>query len=903
MTANPELPASFEQLFALSHYARDVAERWPALIEHTLPTLEQPLDAATVQLALQEQLKHASDEPAQLSALRLFRHQQLVAIAWRDVVADVALEQTLADLSSLAQICIEVALGLASQRLQATFGLPTDGAGDPQYPVVFALGKLGGGELNFSSDIDLIMAFEHSGQSNGKRSIANEVWFAKLVQTLTNLLAKVTADGFCYRVDWRLRPFGEAGRPALSFSAMEHYYQRDGRDWERYAWIKARPVAGDIEAGQRLLSTLRPFIYPRYLDYTAFDALRSMKAMIQAEVERKELLDDIKLGAGGIREIEFVVQAFQLIRGGPDPELRDQRLLPTLSRLGEKKLLSQREVAELADAYRFLRTLENRCQQLADEQRHRWPADETRRQDIATAMGFSDWNTLQSELASHRQVVSERFASVFAEQIEGVDGHWQAVWQQCVDGEQPAQIAPAAAAQLTALARSSRRALGQRGRQRLDQFMPHLLAICAQQPNPETALLNVLTVVSRIATRSAYLALLHERPPILRRLIKLCAASPWLAERLAAQPARLDELIDPRLLTIPSRDEIERAVAHQLQGQEGDLEAEMVALREQKTRVSLTLAAALLDGRAEPSLIAVRLAELATVILQQVFAIAWRDMVARHGEPSSSSARVSPQFAVIGYGSLGSRELNFGSDLDLVFLFDHIDLRGTTVGVKPISNEQFVMRVGQRIVHLLATRTHAGRLYEVDTRLRPNGNSGLLVSSLEGFADYQQNHAWTWELLALTRARFVAGHPGLASRFAEVRKQVLETPRDGTKLNADTVSMRERMRQQLDHGNADQFDLKHGPGGKVDLDFMSQFHRLTANPENNALLASTDTPSGLADDPRLIESYWFYLDQLQRLALKDRPALLDHALCQNARAVVQREWSVVFDLSASDSNP
>lgn len=849
-------------LFAVSAYAEEIYRRWPELLEQ----VDTPFGPAAIRDDLRRRFVDASTEDRMLSAIRRVRHRELIAIAWRDIANHAPVWTVLDELSNLADLLVHAVVERSFAELCERLGKPLSHDGRPQRPVVFGLGKLGGQELNFSSDIDLIMAFPESGQTDGKRPLSNEEFFARLVPMVTRRLGKVTADGFAYRVDWRLRPFGSVGRPALSFAAMENYYQRDGRDWERYAWIKARPVAGDLQAGHDFLQTIRPFIYPRYLDYTAFDQIRQMKSSIEQEVQRKDLRDNIKLGPGGIREIEFVAQAFQLIRGGVEPRLRGNQLRPTLAMLAELGLLEQTTSDDLKAAYVLLRRVENRFQQVADEQTHTPPNDDVRRDAIASSLGFADWKKLNETLTQQRQRVTSEFRAMFAGSTP-THSDWSTQWQAARD-EEDSKLAPFGAepwrqARLTLL--RAERTLGERARRRLNQFAPSWLGTCANHANPDDALDHSQTVIQRIATRSAYLALLVERPAVLTRLVDLCAASPWLAELLAEQPMLLDELIDPRLFVVPDRQAIAAATTAAMKVADGS-EAELQALNEVKQRCAFAIACARLDQRIDPVATARCLTVLAEVLLGNILLIAERDLADRYGQPSGSK----PQFAVIGYGSLGAEELNFQSDLDLIFLYDGIDTRGETRGQRPLSNLQFLARLGQRIVHLLTSKTRGGRLYEVDTRLRPNGNSGLLVSSLESFAAYQHDEAWTWELLALTRARWVAGDKALAARFSDARHRALGKVRDRQTLRNDARHMREKMRQTLDRSGAKNFDLKHGLGGKVDLEFISQYQRLI---DRDAEVPTT-TYAGLAGIDQAAEAYTDCLALLQAQALAQQPGIV-----------------------------
>ncbi|HTL15107.1 MAG TPA: bifunctional [glutamate--ammonia ligase]-adenylyl-L-tyrosine phosphorylase/[glutamate--ammonia-ligase] adenylyltransferase [Thermomonas sp.] len=778
--------------------------------------------------------------------LRRHRQAESTRLVWRDAVAGDPVEAILAGSTTLAEDCLRSALAALEAEFAGRFGQLREADGAPRRLVVFALGKLGGGELNFSSDVDLVYAYDGDGNamSDGERPLAAQDYFARLGQQLARLLDEVTADGFCHRVDLRLRPFGNAGRVALSFAAMEQYFQREGRDWERYAWQKARPVAGDLAAGERLLQALRPFVYRRYLDYGALDGLRGMKAAIAAEVARQELADDIKRGPGGIREIEFLVQALQLIRGGREPALRERRLLPALAALVRAGHVQPATGAMLADAYRFLRLLENRLQMLGDAQVHALPAAGEARERIALGMGRDGWPALADELAQWRAQVAAEFASLLAPRRPARgDGDLARYWRALPDAADAAALDDAAfegAAELHASLRDFARAPGVRDlsdatRARLDRVLPALLQAAAASARPDAVLRRLLPLLHNLLKRASYLALLDEQPAALRRLVDVLARSALLGERLAAHPLLLDELLDVRIGgALPARKAMRAECLASLRG--GDVEASLHALNEVRHALSFRLALALLDGRCDAGDCARRLAWLADAVVEAVLQVGRAELEAAHGPLPGA------RFAVLGYGSLGGEELGFGSDLDLVFLYD-APADAMSDGARPLDAARWSARLGQKLVALLGTGTGAGRLFEVDVRLRPDGAGGLLVSSLASFAEYQRERAWTWEHQALARARGVAGDPGLLAAFDQVRAAVLARPRDPAALANDVSAMRQRMRAELDRSDAGLFDIKQGEGGLVDLEFLLQFLLLRDAGARPDLLAPRATPA------------------------------------------------------------
>jgi glutamate-ammonia-ligase adenylyltransferase len=840
------------RLLLASDFAFEVLRAEPALL--TADGLERLRDSAPA-ASRADALVRGTDDPQ--AALRRFRRAEAVRLVFRDVNGLDEVSDTLAGTTDLYEVLIARALRLAEASARARHGTPRDAEGRPQSLVVLALGKLGGGELNFSSDVDLVLAYPEAGATDGARAVDNAEFFTRVAREFVRLLADATADGIAARVDLRLRPFGESGPVVASFAAMEQYYQREGRDWERYAWIKARPVAGDLAAGKRLLEILRPFVFRRYFDYTALAGLRDMKTLIDAEVARRDLADDLKLGAGGIREIEFVVQLLQLIRGGRDTTLRARGLLPALQACAARGYLTQQRARELRTAYLFLRQLENRVQMFGDRQLHALPPDPLARARLALALDHPDWSALVAALNRQRERVSAIFADVL--QPEGDAGHaparkttstgdGQDLWRRARDGNlDGARLAAAGFATpepgVDALRHvAGLHGLSARGARRIEHLLPDLIDAAAATSAPTDALVRLCRLVQAVARRSAYLALLQEQPAARARVAALCAESAFLAERVIAQPLLLDDVLAPRVAHLAHGvADLRTALAQQLAAAQagGDAEAVLTAIAEWRGSYRMRTGLAFRDGAADAVATACALAELADTVVGAVLELAERELVAQHGRLPGAGTGI----AVLGYGSLGGKELGFNSDLDLVFVYDAARGETTSDGARPLDGARWYARLAQRVVHWLSAPTRGGRLYEVDTRLRPDGGKSLLVASLPAFITYQRERAWTWEQQALVRARAVAGDAALGARFTRERGTVLGQPRDRAQVIADVCRMRVEWRKQRDRSDAGLLDLKQGAGALLDIQFLLQGLVLLHAHAQPGLTAHGDTPS------------------------------------------------------------
>lgn len=921
--------AELAAAFACSDFVAEVVTGSPGLLaalqrDGALDRPRAPGEADALAMAL---VADGGDEPGFMSALRQLRHRELVRIAWRDLLHGASLEETLAELSGLADAAIRAALAFATRVLAPRFGLPRGADGGLQDLLVLGMGKLGGGELNFSSDVDLVFLYPSAGETDGRKRVASEEYFTRLGQALIRLLDAPTADGFVFRVDMRLRPFGESGPLVAGIGAFEDYLQQHGRDWERYAYVKARAITAVDSYAALYEDVVRPFVFRRYLDYGVFESLREMKEMISREVARRELQDNVKLGPGGIREVEFVVQSLQLIRGGSDRRLQSASLLGVLPMLAGSKLLADETVADLGDCYRFLRRVENRLQMVHDAQVHSLPEVPFERARLAAAMGYGDWQRLAPALESVRQRVTRHFRDVVfgPERIAGQPSaaDLAALWALEPDPRRVAEDVAAlgladpaaAAAQLLELRRSVYfMRLDQHGRRRLGVLLPRMLRCLVGQPadgNPaqrQAVLLRRLrSIVESIGMRTAYLSLLNENPQALARLVELCGHGDFLAAQVAAFPILLDELVDERVFEdLPDRRQFARELDARLDHAGEDEERQVDALRHFRRAARFRIALLDLAGRLPLMVVSDRLTDVAELILERAMQMAWSQLVIIHGEPRcNGDAPRTAGVAAIGYGKLGGWELGYASDLDLVFLHDSAGVGQQTAGPKVVDNAVFFTRLGQRMVHLLTVHTAAGRLYEVDMRLRPSGKGGMTVTQLEAFADYQAHEAWTWEHQALLHSRSVAGSAAIRAEFERIRRDVLMHHVRRDTLREDVRAMRERMRSELGRSGAAEFDLKQDPGGIADIEFLAQYWVLRWAGEHPPLCTFSDTirqlesvgSAALVEHrvvDMLVDAYREYRRAAHRLSLEERPAVVAAAPFAATRSAVSAIWDEVM---------
>ncbi|MEQ1559960.1 MAG: bifunctional [glutamate--ammonia ligase]-adenylyl-L-tyrosine phosphorylase/[glutamate--ammonia-ligase] adenylyltransferase [Methyloglobulus sp.] len=909
---------SIAKAWCCSEFIAESCTRKPELLVDLVNSGD--LDSVYSEQAYQTKLANliVSDEAELMTQLRHFRRREMVRIAWRDLADWAELSETLLDLSQLADACIQAALAFLYQQACELRGTPLLADGSPQQIMVLGMGKLGAYELNYSSDIDLIFAYPEDGELPDRKSTSYGEFFTRLCQKLVKVLNDITVDGFVFRTDIRLRPFGDSGAVIMTFDGMENYYLTQAREWERYAMIKARQVAGDFRMGAQLMAMLKPFVYRRYLDYGAFEELRGLKLQITQELKRKDRMENIKLGLGGIREIEFIGQAFQLIRGGHEKSLQTRGILDVLSILGQVKLLPQTDVDQLSQSYRFLRRVENHIQQYQDKQTHDLPTTEQAKLILAYSLDFQDWRSFKSELDRVRTAVHAVFDQVFAvSKQQNKDKLSQKIWSCVADDEELQDLLESYGFQHTEETlkaikdfknSTALRRMTTKGAGIVDRLLPQLIESAKLVDNPDETLVRLVKLFEAVAGRNVYLALLSENPDALNQLIRLASASAWICDYLALYPVLFDELLDTRTLYEPlKRDDLNQQLKALLAAIDSqDLESLMIALRQFKHLNVLRVAAADIMDVIPIMVVSDYLTYIAESIVAYVIERTWLMLTEKHGFPPGTS-NDNINFAVIGFGKLGGIELGYGSDLDLVFLYDCPDGNAMTSGEKPLSCSQFYGRLGLKIRHILDTKMLSGVLYEVDMRLRPSGDSGLLVTHIGVYEDYLKNQAWTWEHQALVRGRFIAGDLRLKASYEGIRHRILSLTRDETQLKTEVSEMREKMRAALDTKEANKFDLKQSKGGIADIEFIVQFGVLANAAKHATLTTYTDNVrllEGLAehgfispiDAENLRTAYCTYRDVGHKQVLQGDKAVIDEIEVDGLRKQVEGIWHKVIEL-------
>lgn len=921
--------AQAERVWLLSEYVHKQLCRSPQWLADFLTPAEQLVEPSVVQFCAGE--AHWGqvvaddielpewDEKTLMQQLRRYRHWWMTRLIASDIEQTVQLETLTAHLSKLADMAVNVSQQWSMHNYLSLYGQALDSHGQPQKLIVIGMGKLGGFELNLSSDIDLLFAFrEHGETQGGKKSLSHQEYFTKIGQKLIQHLDQVNAEGFVFRVDMRLRPFGQSGALVMNMDSLENYYQDQGRDWERYAMIKARVMAGDAQDVCEFEALRRPFVYRKYLDFGAIGALRDLKSMIAKEVRRKGIEHNIKLGEGGIREVEFIVQALQILHGGRDQSLQKPALFKVLPVLSEDGYLPEQQVQDLLEAYRYLRRVEHALQGFADEQTQLLPADDKERERLAYQVGEAGWQALNDTLWQYRHKVHRYFQSLIDDGEENsCDELAQEAWRMILKQPHDAHLISEAIEGIAwqkaeEVAKQLEQFLSSRavvymqpiGQERLAVFLAALMTCLPEEANPDLVLQRIIPIMEAVTRRTAYLVLLSENQSAIVHLIGLCRESVWFSEMISNSPALLDELLDANtLFSPPSKVQMAQELRQiLLRLPEEDEEAHMDAMRRFRRSIIMRIAACDITGILPLMKVSDHLTWLAEVLLEQVLQQSWHYLTQRHGYPTREKEAVTyPELAIVGYGKSGGIELGYDSDLDLVFIHNAAG-NGVTNGERSVDNLVFYTRLGQRIIHLLTSFTSAGRLYEVDMRLRPSGNSGLLVASLESFKDYQQKEAWVWEHQALCRARALAGDPELIQQFDQTRAEVLGRERDRIELKQEVLKMREKMRTHLDTSGADKgFDLKQGAGGIIDIEFMVQYLVLAWSHRFPALMTYSDNirqleaaaESGLLDADKvdkMKEAYTFYRATAHRQTLQKQGRLVPVETLEENQALIAQYW-------------
>ena len=838
--------ASFDAQIAKTFRASRYAERMCAAHSGLVATLEGAVDTPFTAKAMRAWLGEVTDEADFHARLRSLRRTVMIHTIFRDVNGLAPFTEVVETITDLAEVTLGAAQRFHKRAMAERFSLDAADAEAAQLMIV-GMGKLGGRELNVSSDIDLIFVHAEDGNANRQRSWHE--FHSEVGKRVIRALDQVGGDGFVFRVDMRLRPFGASGPLVSSIASLENYFITQARPWERYAWLKARAITGATSTIASLNSLARSFVYRRYHDYAAIEEMRSLHGQIRADATKRNRLDDIKVGVGGIREIEFVAQLFQLIRGGREPALQTRSTRKALSQLGALHIFTDARIAALQAAYIFLRNLEHRLQFLDDQQTQTLPANDDDRQRIAEAMNFTDWTAFLTELDRHRAIVTGEFEALFAALATNEktstpkpENDTSGLQVRTIAAELGTENAELIGTRIdTWLASSRTQTLSAKSRARMEALIPFALkAALVQDHAPATAVktfFRLFDLIEAIDKRETYLALLVEYPQVLERVARIAANSAWAAEFLRRHPILLDELIAPaeKNAALDWRAE-RRALQNACDAAHGDIEKQYELLRHAKQVATLKLNVADIESRLSVMALSDELSALADMLLDVALVLAWRALstITNRDERTADPAIQTPKnwqsppgFAIIGYGKLGSKELGYASDLDLVFLYDPAS------GIEP---DRYA-KLAQRLSSWLNTMTAGGVLYETDVRLRPDGDSGRLASSLDGFRLYQQTRAWTWEHQALTRARFCAGDAAMAAPFEAIRREIIAAPRDKQKLRAEITDMRDKMRAEK-KDRVDQLDLKHTRGGIVDVEFIVQYLILAYSNEHPEFLGN-----------------------------------------------------------------
>lgn len=905
------------QVAVASSYALNQLCRTPELLNSLHQITEFKLDDFPDII----DINHSPDLTEVKRTLRQYRHRKLIEIIYLDVVKQSPVEKVLRYLSDLADLLIDKALTVCEKQLAEKHGQPVDADGEPMRLNVIAMGKLGGRELNFSSDIDLICCYANDGDLTGFGQLSYQEFFSRTVRAMSKCLNENTEDGFVYRVDLRLRPWGDSGPVALSHAALEHYYQLHGREWEQYAMVKARVLTGSQSDRDNLASIFKPFVYRKYHDYRVFEGLATLKDKIDRQAQARGMSNNIKLGQGGIREIEFYIQAFQILKGGRNNQLQSTEIIHCFEVLESQSIIAIEIVHDLRDAYGYLRILENRIQMLADAQTHSLPEDELSRQRIATAMGEDNWQAVEQSQANKRSQVSAHFNELFkrdsdsAQQDElviddniGDDSNQleQIAWMESLGIHVASEIQSRLHGFFNSKAWGF---MSARAKQRFGALLPDLLREVSKRNQQNVLFERLLKLFSSIAGRSVYFELLHQNRVLRVKLVDLFNKSEWIAEEVALYPMLLEQLIqtgdlDHRL----DRKTLAQNLQLQLNNVVDDVELELDVLRLFKREQTIVIATAELAEEISTIETCQYLSELAEILLEAVYKLASKAIQEKYGEPQyeEDGATKVAEFAIIGYGKLGGNEMHYQSDLDVIFLHNSSGNAQFSSGEKSIDNNIYFARLAQKIISMTSVLTGSGKLYEIDSRLRPEGSSGLLVSSVQAYLKYQQEKAWTWEHQALIRARFVAGSEALGAIFADIRCQVLTLPRDPNTLRQDILSMREKMNQSKHPAEGEFTNLKHSYGAMVDIEFMVQYWVLLHANKVGSICSYSDNIGLLnelirldiiaSSESQLMDIYLTYHRWLHETVLQNKPAEIASENIEAEVTQVKQHWKECFNL-------
>lgn len=904
---------NIQRLAISSSYALNQLCRTPALLGNLHRLKQFDLD--------QSKLAEACDNSQVIAntqkILRQHRHAKLTEIIYLDVIDNIPLKLVLRHLSDLADQLIHCALTAAEKQLIAKHGQPVDAEGNPITLNIIAMGKLGGRELNFSSDIDLICSYANEGDLTGYGHLSYQEFFTRVVKLFSKLLNDTTEDGFVYRVDLRLRPWGDSGPVALHHMALEHYYQLHGREWEQYAMVKARMITGSDSDREFIHSILKPFVYRKYHDYRVFEGLAGLKDQIDRQAKSKNMQDNLKVGNGGIREIEFFIQAFQILKGGRNNRLQSQQIFTCFDILQTQQIIDSNTIDELRDAYIFLRQLENKIQMMADEQSHSCPQNPLIRQRIAHAMNQPDWQTVQQQLNKHRAKVSYHFTELFKREVEAdsdvtisdafgeeKSDEQQVELLQSYNLNHPEDISQKLTGFFTSKAWGF---MSARAKQRFSTLLPDLLKSVSQTKNHLILFDRLLNLFSSIAGRSVYFELLHQNGHLLNKLVHLFNRSEWIAQEVAQYPMLLEYLIQPDNNEDKfDREKIANSLQIQLDNVVGDTELELDSLRLFKREQTIVIAIAELSEQATPLVVSQYLTVLAEVVLHAVYQLASTALQKQYGLPQCSVDGVirEANFAIIGYGKLGGHEMHYQSDLDVIFLHDSTGSEQNTNGKKCIDNSVYFARLAQKIISMTSILTSSGKLYEIDSRLRPEGASGLLVTSDHAYLQYQLTKAWTWEHQALVRARHVGGSAKLKPTFQAMRQTILSIERDPQKLKQDIVEMRAKINQSKSPKEGELRNLKYSKGCMVDIEFMVQYWALLHANKVSSISAYSDNIGlinelfrlGLisSEQSQLVGIYQTYHRWLHRTVLQNNPAEIASEKIAAAVEHVNNCWDECF---------